>query len=388
MSTPARLLLLLTIACALAAVLPLAPARGDDFGPLLEKLRAVGPEGRGHREAARAWAELVERADAGQLPAILAGLDGANPLAANWVRAAADAVAERALKRDGKLPGETLAAFVQDTDRSPRGRQLAFEWLRRSDAQAAGALIPGLLDDPSLALRREAVRRLTGDAIQVLERSGASEAVPLFRRALDAARDLDQVTELAKRLRDLGQQVDLARHFGFLTRWKVIGPFDNTGERGFDVAYPPEKELDFDAEYDGKHGRVKWFDFTSDHDYGRVDFHEALAEEKGVVAYAATEFLSDQEREVEFRLSSFNAVKLWLNGRLVDEHNVYHSGSQFDQYVSRATLRPGRNVILVKTCQNEQTQSWARKWYFQLRVCDEIGTAILSTDRPPSEKGV
>ena len=382
MKTPARLLPALTVLCVGSVVLPLAPVRGDDLGPLLEKLRAVGPEGRGHRAAAAAWSELVERADAEQLPAILTGLDGANPLAANWVRAAADAVAERALKRDGKLPAGPLIAFVQDTDRSPKGRQLAFEWLRQSDAQAAGALIPRLLDDPSLALRREAVRRLTGDAIQVLELSDASKAVPVFRRAFDAARDLDQVTELAKRLRDLGQEADLARHFGFITRWKEIGPFDNTGEKGFDVAYPPEKELDFDAEYDGKHGRVKWFELTSDHDYGRVDFHKALAEEKGVVAYAATEFFSEGEQEVEFRLSSFNATKLWLGGRLIDEHNVYHSGSQFDQYVSRATLRPGRNVILVKVCQNEQTQSWARKWYFQLRVCDEIGTAILSTDRP------
>jgi len=381
MKTPARSLRLLTLVCAAVAVLPLSPARGDDLGPLLEELRAVGPEGQGHREAAAAWGELVERAGAEQLPTILAGLDGANPLAANWVRTAADAVAERALKRDGKLPGDVLTAFVQDTDRSPKGRQLAFEWLRESDAQAAGALIPGLLEDPSLALRREAVRRLTGDAIQVHELSGAAKAVPLFRRAFHAARDLDQVTDLAKRLRDVGEEVDVARHFGFLVRWKVIGPFDNTGEEGYGAVYPPEKEINFDAEYDGKHGRVKWLDFTTDHDHGRVDFHKALAEEKGVVAYAATEFFSEGEQQVEFRLSSFNATKLWLNGQLIDEHNVYHAGSQFDQYVSRATLRPGRNLILAKVCQNEQTQSWARVWYFRLRVCDGIGTAVLSTDR-------
>ena len=80
--------------------------------------------------------------------------------------------------------------------------------------------------------------------------------------------------------------------------------------------------------------------------------------------------------------ASFNATKLWLNGQLVAAHDVYHAGSQFDQYVSRATLKPGRNRILVKVCQNEQTQDWTNKWYFDLRVCDEIGTAIVSTDRP------
>ena len=39
------------------------------------------------------------------------------------------------------------------------------------------------------------------------------------------------------------------------------------------------------------------------------------------------------------------------------------------------------NVILVKACQNSQTDSWARQWDFQLRVCDPDGAAILSSNR-------
>jgi hypothetical protein len=34
--------------------------------------------------------------------------------------------------------------------------------------------------------------------------------------------------------------------------------------------------------------------------------------------------------------------------------------------------------------QNEQTEAWAQDWKFQLRVCDDIGTAILSADRTPA----
>jgi hypothetical protein len=66
---------------------------------------------------------------------------------------------------------------------------------------------------------------------------------------------------------------------------------------------------------------------------------------------------------------------------LIDEHNVYHAGSQMDQYMCRATLKAGRNVILIKVCQNDQPQDWARSWSFQLRVCDSTGGAVLSTDR-------
>ena len=43
---------------------------------------------------------------------------------------------------------------------------------------------------------------------------------------------------------------------------------------------------------------------------------------------------------------------------------------------------PGTNVILLKICQNEQTESWAQDWEFQLRVCDGLGTAVLATNRP------
>jgi hypothetical protein len=44
-------------------------------------------------------------------------------------------------------------------------------------------------------------------------------------------------------------------------------------------------------------------------------------------------------------------------------------------------LKKGRNEILVKICQNEQTEDWAQTWDFQLRVCDALGTAVLSQDR-------
>ena len=63
------------------------PAVGDDLEPLLKTLRSVGPKGAGNREAGPAWKKLV-RADAGQLPVILAGLDDAGPLASNWNSAA------------------------------------------------------------------------------------------------------------------------------------------------------------------------------------------------------------------------------------------------------------------------------------------------------------
>jgi len=358
-----------------------------DLEPLLKTLQAVGPKGAGNRQAAQAWEELV-RADAAQLPTMLAALDQAQPLAANWIRCAVDAIAARELRGGGTLPQAELERFLLDTEHVPRARRLAYEWLVRVDPTAEKRLISGMLDDPSVELRRDAVAQLIDKAaalaatnLRLVPDPAASEVVATYRRALHAARDLDQIGLLAARLKDLGQEVDLPRHFGFLLRWKLIGPFDNTGENGYAVVYPPEQKIDPEASYPGKRGPIQWIDYQSDHEHGRVDFNQAFGEEKDVVAYAAAEFISAAEQEVEFRVASDDAVKLWLNGTLIDEHNVYHAGSQMDQYTCRATLEAGRNVILIKACQNNQPEEWARGWSFQLRVCDATGGAILSTDR-------
>ena len=105
-----------------------------------------------------------------------------------------------------------------------------------------------------------------------------------------------------------------------------------------------------------------------------------------MLAYAAAEFQTAAAHEVEIRVGSENAIRVWLNGRLLIESPAYHSLAAMDQFVGHGTLRAGRNVILVKVCQNNQTEDWARAWQFQLRVCDATGRAILATDRPPASE--
>ena len=103
----------------------------------------------------------------------------------------------------------------------------------------------------------------------------------------------------------------------------------------------------------------------------------------GAAGYAAAEFLSDRGGPIELHVGSENAVKIWLNGELLASAEAYSSNVAIDQYVGRGQLKPGRNLILVKVCQNEMTVDWAQNWKFQLRPCDSSGKAVLSTDRPP-----
>lgn len=356
------------------------PSHAADIAALLKPLQQVDREGTGNDTAREAWARLAAL-DAAQLPALLAGIDEANSLAANWIRAAVDAIAERTLAAGQALPTAELETFLRDTRHAPRARRLAFEWLARVDPAAPDRLIPGLLEDPSVEFRRDAVARLLSAATEKFNAQDNAAATALYQQALRGARDADQVDEIEQKLKTLGTPIDVARHYGFLLQWKVIGPFDNTSQSGFDVAYPPETKLDFTAVYPGKGQEARWVDCVSTNRLGLVDLNQTLGKHKGSAAYATTEFVADAAREVEFRYGTPNATKLWLNGELLSQFHVYHAGDEVDQYLARGKLRPGRNVILLKVCQNEQTESWAQDWTFKFRVCDAAGTAVLAQDR-------
>ncbi len=353
----------------------------------LHAARSVGPEGAGNVAAGRAWRELVGAVGADAVPALLAGLDGASPVAANWIRSAVDAVAGRGIAKGQALPRERLEKFLLDRSHDPRARRLAWELLVRVEPAARERLVAGMLDDPSVELRREAVARLVRQAEAAGDGDDATRARSIYRKALTASRDVDQINEIARRLRDLGEEVDLVRHFGFLTRWSLIGPFDNSERSGFDAVFPPERGVDLDAACEGLDGPARWTEHVSTHELGIVDLNRAIAHRKEVTAYAHTPFTSERERDVDFRLATVNAFKLWLNGELIFARNEYHHGTELDHYRARGRLRAGRNDILLKVLQNEQTQDWADHWRFQIRVCDATGTAVLSADGESAAAG-
>ncbi len=354
-----------------------ATAAESELAPALAKLRAVGPKGAGHEEATVAW-KTVATSKPGELTAVLAAFDGANPLAENWLRAAVEAIADQ---NADKLPLADLEAFLKETKHSPRARRVAYELILSKEPAAKERLLPGFVNDPSLELRRDAVEKAIATAEAQLT-ADKKLGIAAYRVAFDAARDLDQVKATSEKLKSLEQPVDLPGHYGFLMQWQLVAPFDNREGKGFDVAYPPEAGVfDADATFAGVGGDIGWMEFTTTDDYGAVDLNKALDKHKGAIGYAYTEFKSDKAQTVQFRLGCINANKLWVNGELVFANHVYHAGQNVDQYIGTAKLKPGKNTILLKIAQNEQTEPWAQDWTFQLRVCDEVGTAILATDR-------
>jgi hypothetical protein len=355
--------------------------RGADTAPLIEAIRAVDAEGKGAKAAAQAFQKLSQEGPA-SIPGLLKALDGANPLASNYLRNAIENIVDKTRKAKGTLPLAEIEAFLKETKHEPRARRMAFEILVATDKANYDRLVPGMLNDPSTELRRDAVIVVMEQGNALFDEDKKDEAKAKYREAMAAARDDDQVKTLKKYLEELGEKVDLPTHFGFLMTWKLIAPFDNTAGKGFAVAYAPEKELDFSKEYEGKDGvKASWVGTTTEDEYGIVDLAKVLTPFKGSVAYAVAEFDSDAERAVDLRLGTPNSWKVWLNGKLLFAREEYHRGMNLDQYRMRGTLKKGKNTILVKVCQNEQTEEWAQRWQIQLRVCDGTGTAVLSADR-------
>lgn len=361
----------------------------DNVSDAIGVLQSVEAGGKGSVAARKAVQTLVDQGGEKSLIPILKGFRSTDLLGANWLRNAFEEVASAHLASGKALPADVLEAFIADTRESPAARRLAYDILLKQDASIADRLIPGMLLDPSSEFRRDAVSRLLADATK---QTTPEAATPLYRKALTGAVHEDQVKTIAEALRKNGDTVNIQQHFGFVSEWKIAGPFDNKEEKGFAVAYAPEAEVstpggvNLTAEYDGQLGKVQWQPVATDEDFGVVNIAKQIQNYKGSVMYAAATWTSPRDQNLEVRLGTPNAWKLWVNSKLVFEREEYHRGSRMDQYQVPVSLKRGANAILLKVCQNEQTQEWAQEYQFQVRVCDATGSGVLPAMTTASQK--
>jgi hypothetical protein len=350
----------------------------DATADAIALLQAARPGGVGSVENQRAAAVLVQQGEAAVLP-ILQGFRKASPVGENWLRNAFEQIDSDLTAAKKTIPPKVLEGFIADVSNAPAARRLAYESLRRQDPAAEARLIPGLLLDPSPEFRRDAVALLVKEAAA----AEGPAAIALYRRAFSGAVHEDQVKQISEALRKAGETVDISRHFGFVSSWMIAGPFDNREEKGFAVAYAPEAEITADGpdlarEYDGMDAKkVRWQAIETSDDFGVVDIAKQIENYKGSAMYASAVWNSSAAQTLQVRLGTPNAWKLWVNGKLVFEREEYHRSSQMDQYAVPISLQAGRNTIALKICQNEQTQDWAQKYQYQLRICDTTGAGVL-----------
>lgn len=352
----------------------------------INAINSVGPEGKGNAQAGPAWKTLSEAGPTAIIP-LLEAMNGASPMASNWFRSALEAIVSQEIKSNNSLKINDIGKFLLNKGNSSQGRRLAYELIALVDPSTAAILVPGMLNDPSPPLRRDAVASLMQEASKLKSAKKNTAASLLYQQALNSARDANQIKKIATQLKELGNIVDLPRHFGFLTHWKVIAPFDNTDREGFAAVFPPEKEIDLSAKYPDKDDKqIGWQDLAVSDEYGMLDLNPPFGLLKEATGYAYTEMKFGTARPAELRIGCKNAWKIWFNGELIFARDEYHRGMKIDQYKLPIQLKKDKNTLLLKLCQNEQTQNWTVEWQAQVRICDASGTAILASDRLPTPK--
>jgi hypothetical protein len=316
--------------------------------------------------------------EAAALP-ILHAFREASPVGANWLRNAFEQIDSELAAAKKPLSAKVLEGFIADVNNAPTARRLAYEYAASTGSRSGSSADSRAAAGSQSEFRRDAVSLL----ISAAAAAEGPAAVEMYRKAFSGAVHEDQVKQISEALRKAGETVDISRHFGFVSSWMIAGPFDNREEKGFAVAYAPEMEIassgpDLSREYEGMDARkVNWQPIETTDDFGVVDIAKQIENYKGSAMYATAVWTSSTAQTLQVRLGTPNAWKLWVNGKLVFEREEYHRSSQMDQYAVPISLQAGRNTIALKICQNEQTQDWAQKYQYQLRICDATGAGVL-----------
>jgi hypothetical protein len=129
--------------------------------------------------------------------------------------------------------------------------------------------------------------------------------------------------------------------------WMLIGPFPN----GFDTVYPPEKEIDFTKQYDGKGGKVAWR--KTDYKDGAVNNLAVFGKPElnnDAVCYIAREIVTTGTTEIPLSLGSDDGLAVFVNGERVLADNQQRAIAP-DQNRVAIRLKPGKNTLLLKITQ-------------------------------------
>jgi transglutaminase-like putative cysteine protease len=157
---------------------------------------------------------------------------------------------------------------------------------------------------------------------------------------------------------------------GYVSQFRVIGPFDNEGKRGFDQETPVEQKRmeapDLQASYPGREREVSWRELPDVVRSGFVPFGAVLRPFENVCGLAETFVNSEEARPLTLWVGAGGAVKVYWNGEQVLRDAAYRGPSP-DRNVIPVAARKGHNRLLVKVCTTNTA------WGFQLRIGDAQG---------------
>lgn len=153
----------------------------------------------------------------------------------------------------------------------------------------------------------------------------------------------------------------------FMTQWLILGPVPVSAEESASKDEQEQKKA-FDTDpFSVERFRAtvkigekeyKWASLASEGEI--IDLVQMLGQKEYVMAYAWARIRMAEEKRVLLAIGSDDAVKVWLNGKLVHENWVQRACTR-DSDLVPVTFRKGRNHLVLKI------QNGLREWAFSCR---------------------
>jgi len=157
----------------------------------------------------------------------------------------------------------------------------------------------------------------------------------------------------------------------FMTRWLLLGPVPTSEDESADQEELEQKKAfgvdplsveRFRAKVTIDEKEYEWTPVTSEGEV--VDLVKALGPEKFATAYAWARVHMTEEKRVLLGIGSDDAVKVWLNGKLV-HRNLISRGVAADNDRVPVTFKKGKNQLVLKILNT------GGPWGFACRLLDE-----------------
>lgn len=141
----------------------------------------------------------------------------------------------------------------------------------------------------------------------------------------------------------------LGNHPGFhnprlISKWYVVGPFDNPRERYRQDSHPPEQAINLRARFIGQANRELAWELVE------AERPPIIPQPAATFAtwYYYTEIRSDAERTVRLVIGVDDNTRIWLNDEQIFDDGTAGKGWSINQATVDVTLRRGINTLLFR----------------------------------------
>jgi len=294
-------------------------------------------------------------------------------------------------------PGVRLRLLTASRTKQPAARTLLGAALIRTREDATAEAVNAWRAYYLAAPTSWAASAYWPDFVQVARDTGRWSALEDAAHAILAAKGapLELRTSarlvLADALDRAGKPADADRGraaLGYVRKWRVIGPFENVSQSGFDKAFPPETEIAFNKSYPGADNlSLQWHDLLVVSRAGECLVGVALGDRAESAYYAVTAVNAAKAQPVWLHFNPTGASKIFVNGRQVFTDELMREADLLDAdpFRVRIELQAGWNTILVKLASSDYYEMNYNSVAFGLRLTTLQGGDLPALPIDPAQ---